>query len=232
MLRTFSKSVWSQLQPAEWVCLGFVVLSALRVLTTSSPLGAGVTSWMQFPRLDLMAAAFAVLTLKLTRKNRPVTILILVTLVACFFGIAGISADAVLPIPHALGPTIFNTLAAIRWWLLAALAGVFALTISKNPDSRATALDGLRAIFPLFLMTCLYPLAPILIRAAGAPDRDAQLQWLDSAIFLGHDPLLIAERWISPALSEWMTLSYTAYGLIFLAVSGLFGGASGGGKKP
>ncbi|MGZ3688011.1 MAG: phosphatase PAP2 family protein, partial [Bdellovibrionota bacterium] len=107
---------------------------------------------------------------------------------------------------------------AIRWWLLAALAGVFALTISKNPDSRATALDGLRAIFPLFLMTCLYPLAPILIRAAGAPDRDAQLQWLDSAIFLGHDPLLIAERWISPALSEWMTLSYTAYGLIFLAV--------------
>lgn len=51
----------------------------------------------------------------------------------------------------------------------------------------------------------------------GTPDheRDPWLQAADRFLFLGHDPLDLAEQLISKPLSEWFAFCYSLFGLLF-----------------
>jgi membrane-associated phospholipid phosphatase len=117
-----------------------------------------------------------------------------------------------------------------RWFAFPSLAIVLSLLAAialKAWRHRKTfrprdALRDLRIWWPLLAMVASYPLVPAIIDGSGEADADFWLSRIDAALFLGHDPLLLAERLIHPALSEWMAFCYTSYGLLFILTAALF----------
>lgn len=67
----------------------------------------------------------------------------------------------------------------------------------------------------LALVLTIYAYSSTEASGAMSGDADDALKHVDRAMFLGHDPNVLLERIISPALSEWMAGCYVFYLFLF-----------------
>ncbi|CAN5767894.1 hypothetical protein BH09MYX1_BH09MYX1_34120 [soil metagenome] len=101
-------------------------------------------------------------------------------------------------------------------------ASTIATVLSPLPLAR----DGLRVIGAasrdwLALVLTIYAYSSTEASAPLFGDADDLLKHVDRLLFFGHDPNLLLERAISPALSEWMAGCYVFYVLLFPIAMGV-----------
>jgi membrane-associated phospholipid phosphatase len=218
------------IQPAEWVCIIFILATFLRIGTGSQSLDWSQVRWAGFPKLDLMFVTVAVWTLKMNRQNIPRSIALMSLLTLCFYGFAENNhslAEPIFPFQRWIRLEHLPWLRQVRWILAGCIAwglrpqGIRLRTFLEDfRNTLVPSLSTLRPIMPLFVMIYSYPLIPLAIGAGGTPDQDFTLQRLDTWMFGGRDPLVYLQAVITPFSSEWLAFCYSTYGLLFLAVFG------------
>lgn len=105
---------------------------------------------------------------------------------------------------------------------------VFALIIRQHGEvTRARVLEALsrggstfRDWAPLIIVLSGYEWMRGVVDAGFTGDRDALMQQIDRAIFLGHDPILLLEKVIWKPLTEWLAFAYSFYAVLFPLVLG------------
>jgi membrane-associated phospholipid phosphatase len=86
---------------------------------------------------------------------------------------------------------------------------------------RADALEALREWAPLLVLLYAYGLMEPVIGRGLFPDMDPPLGRLDRFLFLGHDPRILLEPFITPWLSTWLAACYALYVPLIPIVAGV-----------
>jgi membrane-associated phospholipid phosphatase len=111
--------------------------------------------------------------------------------------------------------------------LLSFLAALMIKTARRHrrriePRRLAAAIaQDVRIWWPLLALIACYPLVPLIIEKSPGFAGDGWLARLDSGLFFGHDPLLLAEQAIWWPLSELLAACYSVYGFLFVATAAL-----------
>lgn len=235
----------TRLRPAEWVLVAFGGYAAARVLGAGR-LGLAVET---VPRTDLLAAFLAVVTLRLGLEYRaqpwPAELeerqRLHKRMLPMFLGVGafglwvGIRASGVLG--DVGGGTFAPLVVTIHAWTFSLLASVVVptflwlayglhvrahgrLTLGFLWETGGVVLRALREWAPILALIWAYGWMGRILGAPLFPDRDAVLARLDAALFFGHDPLVLLERTIAPAISEWLAGCYVSYAFLFPVVLG------------
>ncbi len=213
------KLPFGHIRPAEWVCGGFLGLAGLRLGLSPYPLAWHSVQWNLFPKLDLFCIVVGVWILKFSRPHRGVAVGLLFLLVLCFYGFTeSTHGEALFPLQNLLGKSASGFLTFFEKVRFLSLGLIFIFIGQRSlqyPRQLRVALAQARIIAPLFFIICFYPLAPLMIHAGGIPDCDERIAAVDQWLFLGRNPLILLEQWISPWMSEWMAFTYSSFGLFF-----------------
>jgi hypothetical protein len=230
------------LTPAERVVLAFVGYAALLM----AALGVASLKLTAVPRDDFVAALLVVFVLRMALRDRatapaersaaekfhrftlplfllPVGMLLLPGQLPTAPADGGAAVRFVLTAVDWTKRVIFLGAPGVLFWFAAG----FQIRDKGSLDTRALiagsvkpALLALRDWAPPVVLMYLYGLmGPILAKPLFA-DRDMAVAAIDRALFFGHDPVLLCERLVHPALSEWLAGCYVAYGMLFPLVLG------------
>jgi membrane-associated phospholipid phosphatase len=215
---------------SEFIVIAFLSIALLallsKVLFFAQAIDTTGIRWSVFPKLDLVFITLSILSVKYGRDQPRLKWVTLFFLLFSFFAWSNAGSEAYVPLQDYFSAHLLTFLRGTKYFLLIVALGLFTMQIfdgdraDDRTSNRAKArhfLRDLRTVAPLFLMICAYPLIPILI-GSHPHDQDSLLQDLDRLFFFGHDPLLLAEKMITPALSEWLAFCYSFYGFIFLVV--------------
>ncbi len=236
LLERTAPSVLRALDPAEWVLIGLLAYSAVRMAMI------GHVEWTAppFPRGDVVAAAMVVTTLRMARASRTKPwppgcpdrvlhrlLLPLIVAVPC----VGVFADIWPRVPTE-GGRIANLLLwthkvteillllylpLLLGWLKLGLhlkkhGGMRAFAFFREAGTGAVRV--MRDWLPPVAAIIFYHLFPIITNPLTM-DQDDLLHRIDARLFFGRDPLMLLERLIWPPLSEWLTFAYCFYVILF-----------------
>jgi membrane-associated phospholipid phosphatase len=126
----------------------------------------------------------------------------------------GVAMETVLAVDAWLGAVLLLVAPFLLYWLSSAdhikaygkLDTVAMLRLRARP-----AISVLREWLPLLTLLYAYGLMSPVIGRGLFGDMDVPLARIDRALFLGHDPRVLLEPFISIPLSTWLSFAYVLY---------------------
>jgi membrane-associated phospholipid phosphatase len=234
------------LRPSERVLAAFVAYAVVRLALTDHP-RLDVTA---LPPFDLILGFGVVLVVRLFAQYRRVPwpesargprLMHLIVLgvfallvVACVAGSptfqprpgtgGGVATETVLALHAWLGAVLLLVVPFAMFWLASAQhikAHGRLDTVGMIRLHGAGAFSVLREWLPLLCLIYAYSLMGPLIGRGLFGDMDAPLARIDRALFLGSDPRVLLQPWISVPLSTWLSGCYVLYLPLVPVVVGL-----------
>lgn len=233
-------SPWPRLRAAEWVLLAFVLYGVGRVVLAPS----GKLAFTAIPRLDLIAILLGVVTYRLgieyRRRAWPADggASLHRAMLVPFLGIAlaggWIALRRTTPPHYDNYGGVFAPLALraahFGFTALMALGVVFFLWFSQGLRQKTgeplwhvmgqRLLVAGRDWLPVLGLIQSYGLMGAFLERPYVADQDVLLARIDRWMFFGHDPTVLAEKLITPLVSEWAAASYVSYAFVYPLVLG------------
>lgn len=200
-----SISFLKNIKNAEWVCIIFLIFTAINILSNPFALNWSDVKWSHFPRIDLLAIILSIWIFKISNNQKKIRLKALTTLAV---GILVLEAT-------------FQSYFILVWFIIINL-----FYFLKDKTLLIKNLDSLRLIAPFFVMLYLYPFLPLLYHSkesAGISDLDGLLLRADIILFQGVNPHSFLEEHINNYILEVAAFCYTFYGfLIALTLAGIY----------
>ena len=237
-------SLWHRLRPGEWVLVAFFLYGCARMALGPS----GKLYLTAIPRLDLVGILLGVVTYRLGVEYRSKSWpkeadgkdgstlhnVMLVPFVGTALICGWIDYRKTTPPSFDEYGGIFAPLALrmahFGFTALIAFSVVFFLWFSQGLRQKTNEslplvmgrrlLAAIRDWLPVLGLIQAYGLMGAFLERAYIADQDALLARIDRWIFFGHDPTLLAEKIITPWLSEWAAACYVCYAFIYPLVLG------------
>jgi membrane-associated phospholipid phosphatase len=235
--------LWHRLRPGEWVLIAFFLYGVARTLLGPS----GKLFLTAIPRLDLIGILLGVVTYRLgveyrskpwpaddTSSSATLHNVMLVPFVGTALVGGWIAFRKTTPPSYDEYGGFFAPLALrmahFGFTALIAMSVVFFLWFSQGLRQKTgealplvmgkRLFAAIRDWLPVLGLIQAYGLMGAFLERAYVADQDVLLAQIDRWIFFGHDPTLLAEKIISPLLSEWAAACYVCYAFVYPLVLG------------
>lgn len=233
-------SLWRRVRPAEWVLVAFVLYGVARVALGRS----GALTLTAIPRLDLIGILLGVVTYRLGVEYRNEAwpadrgASLHRAMLVPFLGIAlaggWIAMRRTTPPSYDNYGGVFAPLALraahFGFTALIALGVVFFLWFSQGLRQKTgdalwrvmgkRLLVAGRDWLPVLGLIQSYGLMGAFLERPYVADQDVLLARIDRWMFFGHDPTVLAEKLVTPLLSEWAAACYVSYAFVYPLVLG------------